>query len=117
MQVTTDEAARLLGWPQFPDGWSLTAVTRLEKLAGFFMVKANEIHAYRLANYAGRWLTRQDIENITQPLIEKYGEVKTMVRTENKQGHKFVQRLGFMATHEADGLTYYCTERLSHARL
>lgn len=115
--MTAQQAALLLGWAAFPAGWTFTEVKRHGAMVGFFCVKDNEIHAFRLPSHAGRWLTRQDIEAITRPLIETYGHVKTMVRSENSQGQRFVERLGFVRTHEANDLIYYQTERLRHARL
>lgn len=114
--MTDQDAARLLGIEQFPPGWQFWLVHRRGQLAGFFCFKGNEIHAYRLDAFAGHWLTRQDVEAVSAPLLQKFGSVRTTVRTDNTTGHQFVTRLGFCATHEADGLTHYATERLNHAR-
>lgn len=113
--VTAQEAAAMIGEPGFPGGWEFTEVKRNGEIAGFFCVKGNEIHAYRKPAYSGRWLTRIAIEQITKPLIERFGFVTTSVRNDNREGHEFVRRLGFQQTH-VDGLTYYKAERLKHAR-
>jgi len=115
--LTSQQAAKLLGWAAFPDGWTFAEVKRAGQMVGFFCVKDNEIHAFRLPSHAGHWLTRQDIEAITTPLLARYGSVKTAVRSINQQGQRFVHRLGFERIDEVDGLIYYQTERLRHARL
>ncbi len=115
--MTADEAARLLGWESFPDGWDFVEIHRSGKLAAFVMVKGSEIHVHRLPEHAGTWLTRQDVERICLPLIEKFGAVTTTVMSKNNRGHYFVGRLGFTKTHEENGLVHYRTERLNHARL
>lgn len=105
-----------MGVESFPPGWEFLPVHRRGELAGFFCFKDNEIHAYRLETFAGHWLTRRDIEAIAAPLLQRFGSIRTTVRAGNAAGHRFVTRLGFCATHEADGLTHYATERLNHAR-
>lgn len=107
----------MLGLQSFPTGWEFLEVRRAGQLAGFFCFKGNEIHAYRHPEFSGKWLTRQDIERVAGPLIERFGCVVTSVRRDNHEGHRFVTRLGFQRTHEAGGLTHYRTERLNHARL
>jgi hypothetical protein len=114
--LTEEDVAKLLGIESFPPGWEFLPVRRHGELAGFFCFKGNEIHAYRIPSFAGRWLTRQDVEAVSGPLLKKYGVIRTTVRASNAEGHKFVRRLGFTPTHDADGLTHYATERLNHAR-
>ena len=98
------------------DGWSFTQINRAGKLAGFFCVKGTEIHCYRLDDFAGRWITRQDLERLTKPIFNEYGEITTKVRTDNLQGHSFVKRLGFTATHDDGSNIHYQCKRLKHAR-
>lgn len=114
--MTKEEAETLLGF-QITDGWIFHEVRRFGKLAGFIMQKDAEVHCYRCPEYAGRWGTRQTIESILKPVIDKYGHATTMVRKDNLQGHRFVQRLGFHATSETDKIVTYKAERLNHARL
>lgn len=96
-----------------PNEWTVVPV----KNFGMFLVKDNEIHAYRLDEAAGKWLTRQTLENLTKPLFKQYGKITTRVRKHNLCGHRFVQRLGFHEVGEQDGNTLYEAERLKHARL
>lgn len=96
-----------------PDGWTVVPV----KNFGMFIVKGPEIHAYRLDEVSGKWLTRQTLENLTRPLFRQYGKITTRVRKHNLCGHRFVQRLGFHAVGEQDETILYEAERLKHARL
>lgn len=102
---------------QVPPGWDVTPIYRRGQLAGFFCVQGNEIHAYRSEAFSGRWLTRQDLERLTRPLFKRYGYLRTKVRDQNKTGHRFVTRLGFVEVGRAHGMTYYEAQRLNHARL
>lgn len=111
------QAAELLGVDEFPEGWSFVEITRRGEVAGFLCIKGNEIHCYRKEAHRGHWLTRQVLERNVQPLIDRHGKATTTVRTENTQGHAFVQRLGFVRVGEQDGLTLYEVKRLKHARL
>lgn len=111
------QAAELLGVDEFPNGWSFVEIDRRGELAGFLCIKGDEIHCYRKEAHRGHWLSRQVLERHVQPLIDKYGKATTTVRTENAQGHFFVQRLGFVRVGEEDGLTRYELKRLKHARL
>lgn len=100
-----------------PPEWSVQWVKRYGRPVAFWAVKGNEIHCCRDPLYSGFWLTRQDIERLIVPLLERYGHLTTTVRSENQTGHAFVQRLGFVKKHEKDGLTHYRAERINHARL
>ena len=113
--LSFDDIERLTG-VRISQDWNITPVYR-ETLAGFFITRGPEIHAWRLPEYEGRWLTRQNIERLTKPLFHLYGHVSTSVRVENLAGHRFVQRLGFKPTGSDDRLVYYKTESLKHARL
>lgn len=117
MKLTLDEAAMYLGWASIPQGWTVQPIERVGVLAGFVLIGGNEIHAFRLPAYIGRWGTRRDIEKVTGPLIDKYGCVTTKVMTSNAAGRKFVTRLGFVKTHEFSGITHYKAMRFNHARL
>lgn len=108
--LTKATAEKLAG--QIPEGWQFHPV----RSSGFFVVKGCEVHCWRLEEKRGRWITRQDIERITRPLIAQYGGVTTSVRLENDEGHAFVQRLGFRMTGSDDRAVYYRAERLNHAR-
>lgn len=83
---------------------------------GFFCVQGSEIHCYRLESSKGRWLTRQDLERLTAPLFRQFGHITTRVRKANMAGHRFVTRLGFVATADDDTNIHYRAERLHHAR-
>lgn len=109
--------AQACGFDEFPEGWEFIEIHRRGELAGFLCIKGDEIHCYRKEAHRGHWLTRQVLERHVQPLIDKYGKATTTVRTENAQGHFFVQRLGFVQVGERDGLTRYELKRLKHARL
>ncbi len=113
--LSFDDIERLTG-VRLSDDWQIVPVYR-EELAGFFITKGPEIHAWRLPEYGGRWLTHQDIERLTRPLFHLYGHVTTSVRVENLGGHRFVRRLGFKPTGQDERLVYYKAERLKHARL
>lgn len=101
---------------RIPAGWDVQEVNRDGKRVGFFCVQENEIHCWRDESAAGRWITRQDLERLTKPLFLKYGVIKTKVRIQNLQGHRFVSRLGFHATSQDDHFIYYECKRLRHAR-
>lgn len=100
-----------------PDGWTVVDVVRAGEVVGFFCTKGNEIHCWREESHAGHWLTRQDIERLTEPLFRQYGHITTKVRANNATGQVFVTRLGFTETHRDDLLIHYQCERLRHARL
>lgn len=109
-------AAQLMGWAEFPVGWEFHEVMRNGELAGFFCTKENEVHAFRLPEFKGRWLTRQNIESLINPILAKYGDIKTVVTTSNVVGHEFVTRMGFTACgHDSQG-THYITKKVNHAR-
>lgn len=111
------QAAELLGVDEFPSGWTFTPVHRRGELAGFFCTQGPEIHCWRRPEFSGSWLTRQAIEGILRPLIEKHGRAITTVRQNNTQGHAFVRRVGFRRIGEADGLTLYELKEIKHALL
>lgn len=113
--LSFDDIEALTG-VRLSDQWRITPVYR-DSLAGFFITDGPEIHAWRLPAFEGRWLTRQDIERLTQPLFDAYGFITTTVRTENLCGHQFVKRLGFVPTGTNERLVFYKAERLKHARL
>jgi hypothetical protein len=115
--LNKEQAAQLMCIPAFPDGWDFFPVYRHGELAGFFCTRENEIHCYRLSNYAGRWFTRQDLERLTKPLFDKYGEIITKVRDANDTGHEFVERLGFVPYDTDSECILYRAERIKHARL
>jgi RimJ/RimL family protein N-acetyltransferase len=100
-----------------PEGWSTVDVIRQGEVVGFFCTKDNEIHCWRDESHKGRWITRQDLERLTAPLFARFGHIKTSVRLENRAGHHFVSRLGFIETGRDDNLVFYKCERLKHARL
>lgn len=100
-----------------PEGWSEHPVYRGGEQVGFFCVLLNEIHCYRLESAKGHWLTRQDLERLTTPLFIQYGHIVTKVRKANTAGHRFVTRLGFVATTDEGDNIHYRAERLNHARL
>lgn len=110
------EVDQLLGG-SLPDGWEVVEIMRSGELAGLFCTKENEIHCHRIESFAGRWLTRQDIERLIQPLFVRFGFLKTKVRKQNMIGHEFVQRLGFKPVSD-DGLcVFYESRKINHARL
>lgn len=113
--MNKEEAEALLGF-QITDGWTFHEIKRCGELAGFVMQKGPEIHCYRRPEFEGRWGTKHTITNIVQPVIDQYGYTTTMVRKDNLQGHRFVQRLGFHATGETEKTVTYKAERLNHAR-
>jgi len=115
--MTGADAARMMGVPSFPTGWQFHEVHRRGALAGFFCTKANEIHAFRLPEFDGWWLTRQAIERVIAPILAEFGEIKTAVRIENLAGHAFVTRLGFAAIGRDDKNINYMTKKVNHARL
>lgn len=98
------------------DGWEVREIYRAGVLAGFFVVRDNEVHAWRNPEFSGRWLTRQDVERITAPLLAAHGHVVTSVRIRNRTGHRFVRRLGFVCVGRTVSLALYRAERLNHAR-
>lgn len=107
----------MMGIPAFPDGWDFHEVRQGGVLAGFFCTKGAEIHAFRVPEFRGRWLTRQAIERVIAPILAEFGEIKTAVRIENLAGHEFVTRLGFVATGQDDRNINYMTKKVHHARL
>lgn len=109
--MTREEAITVAG--ALPDDWEFIPVRDV----GFFVVKENEIHCWRKSEAEGRWITRSDIEQVTAPLLAKYGHVVTSVRKQNIYGHRFVQRLGFRPDGESSGCVRYRAERMKHARL
>lgn len=112
--MTHEEACSLLGF-EIEKDWSFVEVERKGLLAGFVIIKNNEIHCWRKPEYTGIWLTKHTIKNIIQPLIDKFGFVCTKVRKSNNTGHVFVTRLGFEKVSEDENCTYYRIERLNHA--
>lgn len=102
---------------QIPEGWAEHPVYRGGEQVGFFCVRGNEIHCYRLESAQGRWLTRQDLERLTTPIFKEYGHLITKVRKANMAGHRFVTRLGFKPTADDGTNIHYRAERLNHARL
>ena len=100
-----------------PDGWVEVPVIRGGRRAGLFLVKDNEIHCMRNAEYVGKWLTRQDLQRLTKPLFEAYGCIVTKIVNSNEIGKKFVTRLGFYEVSKDATNTHYRAERLNHARL
>lgn len=115
--MNASDAARMMGIASFPDGWTFHEVHRCGVLAGFFCTKGNEIHAFRVPEFRGRWLTRQSIERVIAPILAEFGEIKTAVRVENLTGHEFVTRLGFRPESQDDRNINYITKKVNHARL
>lgn len=115
--MTSQDAAKLMGVAEFPDGWDFHPVHRKSEIAGFFCTRANEIHAFRRPEFKGCWLTRPFIETVLQPLIRKYGSLTTIVQKDNFTGHQFVKRAGFQETFsDAQGI-HYSTKKVKYARL
>lgn len=116
METPVSYAEECLGF-KLPEGWQVHTITRDGRQAGFALVKDNEVHAWREPTFTGRWGTRQDIERVIQPLLDQYGHVTTKVTAKNPVGNRFVTRLGFVKTHEQDGINHYRADRINHARL
>ena len=113
--INAEQAAQYLGWATFPAGWGLIEIMREGQLSGFVLVKGHEVHAFRLPEYIGRWGTRKDMQRVLQPLINQYGLVTTKVMQANKNGHRFVQRIGFKPTGQDSTAVHYTLKRLLHA--
>lgn len=110
--MTRQEAQSKSGYV-IPDDWAFIPVGD----SAFFIVKGNEIHCWRDESVAGRWITRKDIEGVTEPLMREYGYVCTSVEHGNSQGQRFVQRLGFVESFTSPTHTYYVSKRMAHLRM
>lgn len=110
------QAERLLGFSIEP-GWTFATIERGGELAAFVMHKGSEVHVHTVAGFAGRWLTRQDVERVLLPILKTYGEVTTKVSADNLTGQRFVERLGFVRVGEAPGVHLFRATRFNHARL
>jgi hypothetical protein len=102
---------------KLPEGWTEHLVLRNNKKVGLFVIQANEIHCLRDDSYAGRWLTRQDLERLTQPIFQKYGYLVTKVSNGNLNGDRFVKRLGFYKIFNDCDNTHYRADKLNHSRV
>jgi len=115
--MTPELAAEMMGMRNFPEGWSFEEIRRNGQLAGWVSIKGAEVHCFRVDDFAGKWLTRQDVARILGPVMKKYGHVLTKVRRQNLCGHEFVKRLGFVPATDDGAHIHYRAERLKHARL
>ncbi len=111
-----DEAARMMGHDQLPVGWDVFPIMRCGEISGFFLFNGDEMHAWRRPEYSGRWITAREIALAGSDIMRKYGHIKTSVAEGNEVGIKFVTRLGFTETHRGNGLIYYISRKLNHAR-
>jgi len=112
--LSHEDVCLLLGF-EIDKDWTIQEIFRFSELAGFALIKDNEIHCWRHPEFDGIWLTKHTIQKVIQPLIDNYGCVVTKVRNVNNTGHKFVTRLGFKKVSENDYYTDYRIERLTHA--
>lgn len=97
-----------------PRDWIYKAVVRNGVIAGFFCHKGNEIHCFRKPEFTGYWITRHDLDELTKPLFEQFGRIRTKCPESNEIGQKFVKRLGFKQSGRLPGFILYETKRLNH---
>lgn len=114
--MTQQEAEQLLGFEVSP-GWVFHEIKRGGVLAGFVMQLGAELHVFRLPEFRGRWLMREEIERILGDTVAAYGKATTKTTKQNTTGQRFIQRLGFTQVADDGQVIHYECERPQHARL
>lgn len=91
--------------------WDVLAVCDGEEVVGSVMTRGPEVHFCADRVLYLRGLMRR----VLCGLIEKYGFASTKVRASHALGLRYVRRLGFNKTHEADGLVHFILREYRYA--
>lgn len=101
-------------WPveyeQFAEamqGWDVEPVQVDGHVVGAVLMRGPEIHACIKPEGFGRWLSRRVLRDTLVRLVAEHGRAETSVATGNAAGEAFVQRLGFVESGRANGVTRY----------
>lgn len=78
-----------MGWR----GWRFDKVSE----SAAVMIKDNYIHVGCLPDERGKFITRKRIKEVFEPLLWKYGSVRTEVAASMTDSIAFIERLGFKA--------------------
>jgi len=98
--ITLDEYLRVSSTFEF------YPVVHQGQVAGAYFNRGNVVHAAVSNDARGKWFSKRVIRWMAD-LMEKYGSLVTSVMPDHAMGHEFAKRLGFVKTHEADGLVHY----------
>ena len=88
------------------DVWAVVDTT---DVVGGVVVNGDEVHI-GLTRYV---FLRAIFRELMPPILERFGYIRTMVRSSHTKGIKFVTRLGFQLVADYDGVSYF---RLYEAR-
>lgn len=101
-------------WPveyeQFAEamrGWDVEPVEVGGRIVGAVLMRGPEIHACIKPEGFGLWLSRRVLRDTLVRLVAEHGRAETSVATGNAAGEAFVQRLGFVESGRANGVTRY----------
>jgi GNAT superfamily N-acetyltransferase len=91
---------------KYIEDWNKTPVFVEDEVAGVLLNKGSETHACILKPYFGRWIGKWFFGYLSD-ILKREGYITTTVMSNRKAGHSFVKRLGFVKTHETDGVVHY----------
>lgn len=94
-------------------GWTIAEAFRDGASVGFIIRAGAEIHIVPMV--AGKSLSRRNIIDAVQPVLDSYGYVVTRVPVE-QQDHRLRERLGFKQTHQDQRYTYWALTKLPYER-
>lgn len=87
--------------------WEAEPVEVDGQLVGAVLMRGPEIHACIKPEGFGLWLSRRVLRDTLVRLVAEHGRAETSVATGNAAGEAFVQRLGFVESGRANGVTRY----------
>jgi len=73
--------------------WELHPIYRCGELSGVVMLRGNEIHCAAHPKYRGRWGFRDALAFVRPGQVTRTGKTNTIAR-------RFLERLGFLLSHE-----------------
>jgi ribosomal protein S18 acetylase RimI-like enzyme len=99
-----------MGFDQFSE--AMLGFDVIPVAGGAVLVKGNEVHVAVVQESKGRWLSRRLIKEVLGKIIEQYGVAVTAVMSDNEQGQRFVERLGFVKIRSEEKKAHYELRKL-----
>lgn len=108
-----DYLALLGADPAALDGWTIRAAQRDGEPVGFTISNGPEVHILPLVE--GKSLSRRNIIEFIEPILDQFGYVTTRVPIAETE-HRLRTALGFVSSWSDDTYSYWCMTRLRYAR-
>ena len=94
-----------------PQGWDVLAIVDGREVIGAVITKGDEAHigVTRTANI------RSVLKEVIGGQLAMYGQSTTTVRKTNAKGQRFVERIGYVKSHESGELIHYVLKEFRYA--